>query len=46
MNKYRKNLINGKRTDSPCTMCNAEGTVLGKHHANAWAHIYREKKIS
>ena len=44
MSKYRKNLINGKRTDSPCTLCNAEGTVLGKNHANAWAHIYREKK--
>ncbi len=41
MSKYRKNLINGNRDDSPCTLCNAEGTVLGKNHANAWAHIYR-----
>jgi len=40
MNKYRKNLINGKRTDSPCAMCNAEGTILGKKHANAWNKIY------
>ncbi len=41
MSKYRKNLINGNRINSPCTLCNAEGTVLGKNHANAWAHIYR-----
>ena len=40
INKYRKDLINGKRIDSPCTVCNAEGTVLGKKHANAWAKIY------
>tara|TARA_Y100001970_G_scaffold220381_1_gene270647 strand:- start:8003 stop:9259 length:1257 start_codon:yes stop_codon:yes gene_type:complete len=41
MNKYRKNLIFGKRVDSPCTLCNAEGTILGKKHANAWAQIYK-----
>ena len=41
MNKYRKNLINGKRTDNPCAMCNAEGTILGKKHANAWTQIYK-----
>ena len=40
MNKYRKNLINGKRNDNPCKMCNAEGTILGKKHANEWNDIY------
>ena len=40
MSKFRKNLIKGNRIDSPCTLCNAEGTVLGKNHANAWANIY------
>jgi EPS-associated MarR family transcriptional regulator len=40
MNKYRKNLIYGKRSDSPCTLCNAEGTVLGIKHAKAWSKIY------
>ena len=40
MNKYRKDLINGKRANSPCTSCNAEGTILGKKHANAWAKHY------
>ena len=40
MNKYRKNLIHGKRVDSPCTLCNAEGTVLGIKHAKAWSKIY------
>ena len=40
MTKFRKNLINGKRIESPCTLCNAEGTVLGKNHALAWSKIY------
>ena len=39
--KYRKNLLNGKRCDNPCTECNAEGTVLGKNHAEAWKKIYK-----
>ncbi len=39
--KYRKNLLNGKRCDNPCTECNAEGTVLGKNHAQAWKKIYK-----
>ena len=40
MSKFRRNLINGKRIESPCTLCNAEGTILGKNHANEWAKIY------
>ena len=38
--KYRKELLNGKRILSPCTNCNAEGTLLGKNHAEAWKKIY------
>jgi len=45
MTKYRKNLINGKRDDSPCSMCNAEGTILGKNHANEWAKVYSDKSL-
>ena len=41
MNKYRNDLIKGKRVNSPCTSCNAEGTILGKKHANAWTQIYK-----
>tara|TARA_B110000305_G_C19056315_1_gene455026 strand:- start:359 stop:565 length:207 start_codon:yes stop_codon:yes gene_type:complete len=41
MNQYRKDLINEKRANSPCTMCNAEGTILRKKHANAWKQIYK-----
>lgn len=41
--KYRKNLLNGKRCDSPCTECNAEGTVLGAKHAQEWKKIYKIK---
>ena len=40
MSKFRKNLIEGKRINSPCTLCNAEGTILGKNHAKAWAKSY------
>ena len=43
MEKFRKDLINGKRVDSPCTLCNAEGTVLSKNHANAWAKTYSNR---
>ena len=41
--QYRKNLLNGKRCNSPCTECNAEGTVLGYKHADAWRKIYNIK---
>tara|TARA_A100001015_G_scaffold319466_1_gene442425 strand:- start:5843 stop:6745 length:903 start_codon:yes stop_codon:yes gene_type:complete len=40
---YRKNLLSGKRCASPCTECNAEGTVLGQKHADAWRKIYKLK---
>lgn len=42
--KYRKNLLKGKRCDSPCSECNAEGTVLGNSSADAWRNIYNIKK--
>tara|TARA_E500000178_G_scaffold351365_1_gene412293 strand:- start:387 stop:1292 length:906 start_codon:yes stop_codon:yes gene_type:complete len=43
ISKYRKNLLEGKRCNSPCTECNAEGTVLGKSHAEAWHKVYNKK---
>jgi radical SAM protein with 4Fe4S-binding SPASM domain len=43
ISKYRKNLLEGKRCDSPCTECNAEGTVLGGKHAKAWKEVYKIK---
>lgn len=43
ISKYRKNLLEGKRCNSPCTECNAEGTVLGSKHAEAWKKIYNIK---
>jgi radical SAM protein with 4Fe4S-binding SPASM domain len=43
LTKYRKNLLKGNRCDSPCTECNAEGTVLGKSHAEEWKKIYNFK---
>ena len=40
MNKYRKDLISGKRNNNPCKVCNAEGTLLGIKHAKKWKEIY------
>ena len=39
--KYRKDLLKGNRKNSPCNKCNAEGTVLGKKHAEAWKKYYK-----
>ncbi len=41
--KYRKNLLQGKRCDSPCKECNAEGTILGKKHSIEWQKILKLK---
>lgn len=38
--KYRKNLLEGRRCNSPCNLCNAEGTVLGNNHAKEWSKLY------
>ena len=43
--KYRKNLLEGKRCNSPCSECNAEGTVLGGLAADAWRQIYKIKDV-
>ena len=39
--KFRKNLLKGKRIDSPCKACNAQGTLLGQSHASLWKKIYK-----
>lgn len=41
LTKYRKNLLQGKRCNSPCNKCNADGTLLGKNHAIKWNSIYK-----
>ena len=33
LSKFRKNLLEGKRCNKPCSDCNANGTLLGKDHA-------------
>lgn len=40
ISKFRKNLLSGKRCNNPCTKCNANGTLLGKNHAQEWKKIY------
>ena len=41
MARYRKELLDGKRKLSPCSSCNAQGTVLGQNHAKLWRDIYK-----
>lgn len=41
--KFRKNLLQGKRCNKPCSDCNASGTLLGKNHAKLWKSIYKIK---
>jgi radical SAM protein with 4Fe4S-binding SPASM domain len=43
LKKYRKKLLDGKRTDSPCRECNAAGTLLGANHAAEWEKFYKTK---
>ena len=41
LENYRKKLLMGNRSLSPCNKCNAEGTVLGKNHAEEWKKFYK-----
>ena len=41
MSNFRKDLLNGKRCNKPCSDCNADGTLLGKNHASVWRSIYK-----
>jgi radical SAM protein with 4Fe4S-binding SPASM domain len=42
MHKIRRKLINGRRNFSPCNNCNADGTVHGFNHVNAWERVDSE----
>ena len=41
LSNFRKNLLSGKRCNKPCTDCNADGTLLGKNHAQSWKKNYK-----
>ena len=36
LNRYRSRLFEGKRTMAPCKNCNADGTLHGFNHRDAW----------
>lgn len=40
LKRYRNTLMAGSRTLPPCNQCNANGTLHGKRHAEAWSRIY------
>ena len=39
LSKYRRRLLGGERSLSPCNQCNADGMVYGKQHFNAWKKV-------
>ena len=39
--KYRKNLLSADRSASPCSNCNADGTVHGYKHAKDWKNFFK-----
>ncbi len=39
LHKVRKRLICGKRDRAPCNNCNADGTLHGFNHVNAWERV-------
>ena len=41
LSDFRKNLLKGNRCSNPCKTCNANGTLLGGTHAEAWREIYK-----
>ena len=41
LSKYRNNLLNGNRKMKPCDQCNADGTVYGIKHYEAWKKIIK-----
>lgn len=36
MMEFRKKLLTGDRSESPCNKCNANGRIFGQKHAEAW----------
>ena len=42
--KYRMSLIKGSRKLSPCNKCNADGTLHGGNHADAWISKTKNKQ--
>ena len=41
LTKFRKDLLSGNRCNSPCSKCNADGTLLGNKHAKKWEEILK-----
>ena len=41
LRQYRSRLASGKRNLSPCSNCNADGTLHGEKHAAYWTSYYK-----
>jgi len=41
LNKFRKSHLNADRSNTPCNLCNANGTVYGEKHSKAWVDFLK-----
>lgn len=41
LDNYRRKLLNGSRTCSPCHKCNTDGTLHGHNHSIIWKNILK-----
>tara|TARA_Y100000739_G_C20569594_1_gene447057 strand:- start:394 stop:1275 length:882 start_codon:yes stop_codon:yes gene_type:complete len=44
--KWRKRLMEGRRSKPPCNKCNADGTLHGYNHVAVWKNKFFNKKIA
>ncbi|WP_323798174.1 radical SAM/SPASM domain-containing protein [Nisaea sp.] len=44
MNKLRRKLSQADRSESPCNVCDAVGTLIGENHAKAWDKLLGVKE--
>ena len=42
LKKVRNNLSNAKRIDSPCSECDANGTMMGIEYVKKWESFYEK----
>ena len=39
LNDFRKKLVKGERTISPCNNCTANGMIFGENHSKLWSKL-------
>jgi len=44
LRQVRLELAQGRRSQGPCRVCDADGTLTGRHHFNRWLAYYGERE--